>query len=137
MSWHDRQEPAGPLFDRPWNKPVSKPTRCSLERAFREFHAANPHVLERFTAVALASMRRGHKMGAKAIVESLRWGGGLSTTAPAGHEAFRVPNAHVAFYARLATYRTPELAGFFDLARQSQETPFDPSTVVDGASVSA
>lgn len=121
--------PPLPLFDRPHAKPVAKPFRRSLEDAFLAYHRANPHVLDAFVAVALAERQDGaEKLGAKAIAEMLRWRGRLATSDPG--EGFRLPNAHVAFYARLAMHREPRLRGLFDLARQTGLAPFDPATVV-------
>lgn len=118
-----------PLFDRPHCKPVAKPHGRSLESAFRAFHAANPHVLTAFIGEARLRKSLGAtKVGAKAVIEALRWGDDLKTCDPC--EGFRVPNAHVAFYARLAMHRAPDLAGLFDLARQRGLAPFDPSTVM-------
>jgi hypothetical protein len=117
-----------PLFDQAWNKPVAKPYRRSLESAFREFHRDHPEILDAFVTEARRLFASGErKAGAKRIAEGLRWG---HTIARGAGEDFKVPNAHVAFYARLVLHRAPDLgADFFDLAAQRGVVPFDPSTV--------
>jgi hypothetical protein len=112
-----------PLFDQPWNKPVAKDVGRSLEGSFRRYHAKNPHVLGLFIEQARRAYARGvRKAGAKDIAETLRWHSDFGADSD-----FKIPNAHVAFYARLVLHRAPDLGDFFDLA--TQKYPFDPATV--------
>lgn len=115
-----------PMFDRPEHKPVARERRFSLEHAFRKYHAALPAILDAFVGLARAYQSHGQKVGAKAIAEELRWHRLPGVVGPSG---FKMPNAHVAFYARLAMHRAPDLAGFFDLATQRGPEPFRPETV--------
>lgn len=118
-----------PLFDQGIHKPVEKRPWESLEAAFRAFHFLNPDILDLFRAKALEIMEETgrSKIGAKAVMEAIRWQreGAPDTEG----SAFHLPNAHTAFYARLAAHRFPELRDAFRFASQNQAEPFDPSTV--------
>lgn len=83
-----------------------------LERQFREFHQANPHVFDRLRQMAHAARRRGHRrIGMKMLFEVIRWEHMLKTEDPHG---FKLNNNYTAFYARLLMQRDPTLDGMFE-----------------------
>lgn len=95
------------LFDlAPLVTPDYEPELTLAER-FAAFHAANPHVADALEALAAQWLAAGNRrLGAKALVERLRWESGLRTQG----EAYRINNSHVSFYARLLIERHPEWA---------------------------
>lgn len=83
----------------------------ALQRAFDEFHAANPHVYEmlvRFARVALAAGRK--RIGIGALYERMRWETWVTTTGP----EFKLNDHHRSRYARLMMAQEPDLAGVFE-----------------------
>ena len=92
---------------------------AEADRAFLDFHGANPQVYTSFVEYAremkYAMIRRGEKpvIGAKAVWERLRWQVVLTTT----DDDFKLNNNHVSRYARLAMQREPDLAGMFNTRR--------------------
>lgn len=102
--------------------------RKGPERAFLEFHAANPDILKEIIEAAHRLQDAGLKSsGIDLIYGRMRWRAAIRTHG----DTFKLNNNFRAFYARLAMHRDPALAEFFDLREQlSLEFPFDPSTVV-------
>lgn len=96
----------------------SKP-KSQTQIAFERFHAANPHVydlLEQATRHLWEDGRR--RIGARAIVEELRWGGRvLSTTDP----HFKLNDKYTPRYARLLIANHPEWEGLFELRALKEE----------------
>ncbi|RNL64391.1 hypothetical protein EFK50_07660 [Nocardioides marmoriginsengisoli] len=84
----------------------------SLAERFAIFHEANPHVADALESLAAQWLAAGNrKVGAKALVERLRWESGLRTEG----QAYRINNSHVSFYSRLLIERHPEWADCIDL----------------------
>jgi hypothetical protein len=80
------------------------------EQRFLKFHADNPHVyalFDRFTREAVDSGTP--RYSAYAIVNRIRW----HTTIETVGTAFRVPNDHIPYLARLWLRQNPQHAGFF------------------------
>lgn len=85
---------------------------AAIDRQFREFHAANPHVYQKLREIALFVRARGHRrFGVKALFERLRWISLFETTG----DPYRLNNNYTAYYARLLMAREPALAGLFEL----------------------
>ena len=87
--------------------------RRKLDRAFEEYHAANPAVYSTLRDLALDMRRRGHhRVGVKMLWEVMRWQLTISTTTdPAG---FKLNNNLCSRYARLLMDQEPELEGMFN-----------------------
>lgn len=86
---------------------MSKP---SIEDAWREFHAANPHVYNRLVILSRQLVRRGHKrIGIGMLFEVLRWEHAMTTTG----DAFKLNNNYRALYAREIMRREGDLDGVF------------------------
>lgn len=82
-----------------------------LDARFAEWIAANPHVLDAFCERALEAKRAGRtKIGAKRLVEIMRWDTRLSTNG----DPFKLNNSYTSRLARAAKARHPELDGFFE-----------------------
>ena len=83
-----------------------------LKRAgWREWHLANPHVLNRFTRLADEAriQRPGVRVGHWLIIGKLRWEHFFETTGP----EFKLSNDHAAFYARAYMASHPSRHNFF------------------------
>lgn len=72
--------------------------------------AANPEAVARFAQIALDLHRRGERMGAKGIVEVLRWQHVTTNT----DERWLWNNSYTAYIARHVMATWPELAGYFE-----------------------
>lgn len=84
-----------------------------LDRAFEQFHAANPGVYDTIRDLALELRHEGHeKAGIKMLWEVARWKLIRSTK---GDRQFKLNNNLTSRYARLLMDREPDLAGMFDL----------------------
>jgi len=68
-------------------------------------------VANRFIRIAIGFLRRGQKIGAKAIAERLRWN---AFVRKAEGEAWLINNNYVSYLARFAMERAPELQDFFE-----------------------
>lgn len=89
--------------------------RTRLERAFEEFHAANPRVFELFEKFAFEVIGAGHRhYSADAILHRIRWHVAVETKSGDG---FKINDHHSAYYARLFEARHPERSGFFRTRR--------------------
>lgn len=100
---------------RPGQHPViaaqHKGEQETLDERFAKWIEANPQVLEVFTRRALQYQAEGRKkVGAKRIVEDMRWDEQLWTA----NDPFKINNLFVSRLARLAVTRQPRLAGFFE-----------------------
>lgn len=83
----------------------------SADAAFERWIGANPHVLSMFIDLALQLQRAGRRrIGAKAIVERMRWEYMLRTDG----DGFKLNNNWTSRLARAAVRRRPELADVFE-----------------------
>ncbi len=82
-----------------------------LDARFAEWIAANPQVLDAFCQRALDAKHAGRtKIGAKRLVEVMRWDTNLTTNG----DSFRLNNSFTSRLVRVAVARHSELAGFFE-----------------------
>lgn len=107
--------------------PLFDSVASRLERDFREFHAANPSVLDRVIEEARTLRRAGMaRCSVEFIFARLRWVDLVETRRTDG---YRLNDHHTAFYARLAMHVAADLAGFFEVRMQKSAGAFDPATV--------
>jgi hypothetical protein len=82
-----------------------------LDRAFEEFHRANPQVMDRLVALATQARRRGvRRIGIGMLFEVLRWEHAIETSG----DEFRLNNNLRSRYARRIMADHPELDGIFE-----------------------
>lgn len=82
-----------------------------LDARFDAWLSANGHVLDQFCEMARAAKRAGRtKIGAKRLVEIMRWDTNTQTTG----DTFKFNNSFTSRLARAAIARHPELDGFFE-----------------------
>lgn len=85
----------------------------SIEDAFIEFHANNPHVYRNLRFLALQAVRAGRKkLGVKFLFERLRWEYFLNTKREEGE--FALNNNFTSRYARMLMVNNPELESVFE-----------------------
>lgn len=84
-----------------------------LER-FLDYFEANPLIWTRFKFFAYEKLYKGRKVGAKAIMERLRWDCGDLAKGPDG---YKVNNTYATYYARLLTETDPAFDGFFQFRK--------------------
>lgn len=88
----------------------------NADKAFLDFHAANPMIYKVFVSFARQAKAAGAKaLGAKAVWERMRWSFAVEN-APGG-EGYVFNNNYVSRYARLAMMKEPDLAGMFETRR--------------------
>lgn len=84
-----------------------------LWREFREYDANNPHIWNEFEKRTLKALKKGFKkLGAKLIVETIRWDEMIERPE---NERFKICNNHHAYYARKFLLTYPEYQGIFEL----------------------
>lgn len=101
---------------RPTERPVilaqHKDDKESLDERFANWIAANPLVLQVFIRRARQYVAQGRKkIGAKRIVEDMRWDEALWTAG----DPFKINNLFVSRLARRAIAVAPDLAPYFEL----------------------
>lgn len=78
---------------------------------FKKFHAANPHVYDRFKELAFEMKETGRKKySSKMIINVLRWESDLKTT----DKEFKINDKFQSIYGRLLVWNHPEFDGFFE-----------------------
>ena len=91
--------------------PVTYERHESLDQRFDRFISTNPQVLDAFIYFAGEAQRRGRqRIGAKAIVERLRW----EWLGRTEGDEFRLNNSFTSRLARAAVARKAELAELFE-----------------------
>lgn len=87
----------------------------SIQKQFRSFHKANPHVYRLFRKYARQARRAGHKRySADALLHVIRWHLFVVTKAdPAG--AYKINNNYSSRYARMMVKKNPSFKGFFEM----------------------
>ncbi len=83
-----------------------------LDAEFEQFHKSNPEVLNLFLRFAVQAKEAGrNRMGAKAIMERIRWYSSVDTIG----SDFKCNNSYTSRYARLAVKQVPSLQGLFQM----------------------
>ena len=83
-----------------------------LDRQFHEFHRTNPVVYKAFMDSAMEAFQAGvPRVGAKAIVERIRWDHMIRTRG----DSFKINNSYVSRYVRLAVKECPYLSSMFEM----------------------
>jgi len=100
-----------------------EPEGSKLERAFWEFHRANPHVYEWLVSYSRnwRNATKG-KCGMQMLFEVLRY----ETMIKTRDAHFKINNNYAAFYSRLIMERESDLAGLFSLRQQRIQATFGP-----------
>ena len=88
-------------------------SRKTLEDRFNEWMVTDHggRVFGLFTDHALRLLSQGKRIGAKAIVEHLRYYHSIEYEG----EEFKIDNSYTSYMVREAVYRYPELAGYFTM----------------------
>ena len=82
-----------------------------LEKDFQKFHAKNPAVWTEFKRYAFESIESGRQhYSAAFIIQKIRWDSSINTS---NTNAFKIPNATAAYYARLFHKSFPAYKGLF------------------------
>ena len=76
-------------------------------------------VADKFIKIAWGLHLRGKRVGAKMIVERIRWN--LALKNDDGGDDYKVNNNYVSYLARFAMDREPRLAGFFNTREVGKE----------------
>ena len=82
-----------------------------LEKDFQKFHSKNPAVWTEFKRYTFESIESGRQhYSAALIIQKIRWDSAINTSKT---NAFKIPNATAAYYARLFHKSFPAYKGFF------------------------
>jgi hypothetical protein len=76
---------------------------------FVAYHRSNPELWKAFERFALEAANRGKRIGAKAIMERVRWEAEIER----GDE-FKVCNSYTAYYARIFAAKHPRFSELFE-----------------------
>jgi len=76
---------------------------------FVSYHRRHPEIWDAFERFALGAATRNKKLGAKAVMERVRW----ETEIERGEE-FKVCNSYTAYYARIFAQKHPQHAELFE-----------------------
>lgn len=89
-----------------------------IEAAAREFDRLNPHIMEEMIDVCLRLKNRSGRQhwSVNAAFEVVRYNASVSTNG----RTYKLNNNHRSWYARQIMAREPELAGFFEVRRESR-----------------
>ena len=98
--------------------PVAVPMRDTIGESFEAFHQANPWVMDALVHLARDMHAQGRrKIGIAMLWEVLRWQHARTTTD--AHSTFALNNSYRAHYARRIMDEHPDLAGIFNLRKQT------------------
>lgn len=90
---------------------MSSTEQTRLEKDFQKFHSKNPAVWSEFKRYAFDSIESGRQhYSALLIIQKIRWDSKINTSRT---NAFKIPNATAAYYARLFHRTFPAYEGFF------------------------
>jgi len=94
--------------------------RKPLQERFEKFHSENPHVYQTLVFMCKQYQGRDHKdkLGARALVEALRWDWRMRTTRD--QDQPKINNDYSALYARLIMESEPDLEGIFEIRTMTQ-----------------
>lgn len=88
-----------------------------IEAAARDFHRANPHVMEAIVQVCLRVLRAGRlHWSINAAFEVVRYNATITTDG----RTYKINNNHRAYYARWIMRDVPALATFFETREQGR-----------------
>lgn len=76
---------------------------------FVQHHKANPDIWLHFEQYAIKALAKGIKIGAKAIMERVRW-----ETEVEGGKPWKCNNSYTAYYARMFAAKYPEAKKMFE-----------------------
>jgi hypothetical protein len=95
----------------------------TIEQRFMEWFETpvGQEVYTQFVAIARRCVQAGHYVGAKAIVEYIRFN--VFLAADHGQEAYKINNVYVAHLARVAMRQHPDLAGCFETRSTARSRP--------------
>ena len=94
----------------------------SLRNEAYVFHQQNPIIFDLVEKYAAQAMRAGHQhYGIATIWERIRWE--MTVVRPQG-TAFKMPNNHRAYYARMWLQKYPQYPDFFRIAELRSERSF-------------
>ncbi len=79
-------------------------------RMFLDYHQQNLHIWEAFEKLTLRVIAKKKVVGAKAIVERIRWDEEIEYD-----REFKVSNSYTAYYARVFEIKYPQHSGFFKM----------------------
>lgn len=106
--------------------------KSRLERAFEEFHRANPAVYELFKSFTFKVIHRGFKhFSADMVLHRIRWYRAIETTG----DTFKLNNNFLAYYARKFMEEHPEHVGFFRTRKVRRPVAFDDTNRTQGSVV--
>ena len=105
------------MSDTPYMFDEHGPEFVAKREKFREFHRANPHVWDKFCTLADQLRTVDKKTSAWLVINRLRWDHYFETQ---GAE-FKLPNDHIAFYARGYMKSAPERRGLFNIKTMAGE----------------
>lgn len=88
---------------------ISQGVPAQTADKFLAYHKANPGVWEAFKRYALDAARRHAKIGAKAVMERVRWEAEIEQ----GRE-FKCGNSYTAYYARIFAIKFPNNRNLFE-----------------------
>lgn len=92
------------------------PIESDRDRAFREFHEANPQVFDRFCELAERSLAAGQRVSARCIGENIRW---HYTVEVHGDQTPKFNDLIWPRYARLLAKPDPQFVDFFEFRRSA------------------
>ncbi len=108
-----------PAFFTGFMATFSEQTGRSIDAAFAAFHADNPHVYERFKALAFKMIRAGKKhYSSKTLICAMRFEQDLETVSDDG---FKINDAFTPCYARRFAEDFPEYKDFFEFRKSKTD----------------
>lgn len=87
-----------------------------IDAQFAKFHAANPHVFEKYRAVAGELRKSQNRGSSEQVFQILRWEMRFETTDMASH--FKISNNYRRRYALLLAAVDPSFADWFRFRKQ-------------------
>lgn len=87
-----------------------------IERSFKAFHDANPHVYRELERCALRESARSRRLSISKMVEQIRADRMIETA----NDPFKINNNFRALYARLLMHRHTELDGRFEVRERRE-----------------
>jgi hypothetical protein len=89
---------------------MTEKSERSVYESWKRYHFANPNFYEQFHKFAYEAIRTRHKVGARLIIELIRWFEWIEK----GSNLYRVCNNFAPYYARLLMLDKPEFKALFN-----------------------